>query len=395
MDPGQDNGSSRGIADPPLFDPDQDLQVWRKRVAAWVDLISTAAEKGSDKLYKTIFATLARQLYDRGLRQAQKSIVEEAQERGDIDYKQEDQVKGVEQIVNLIAVDPPISVVTRLIDSFNKVTSCRRRQSENLNHFVSRFRGLAAEHLMRAGTTQSSQIGEVLAITLLNNADLPEGTLTNSKLQLISLARSHCRGKDQPVVLPSQDADTLIQTGKRVKNLLEDAKIYRSYSRSRVIETFAKLRSGIRKAQEESEAALKRLDLQNNNKDNRSITKGITMSGPRCILRLDDAVSVVQSLAQTTKRADTHQPITKTQMQTAVSKEVRSFLAINSAIRNPQPYIPKGKRNTSDRLAESHPSRPIKMRKTSEQKPRSTLSDLCGNQCLDCGSSNHKRGDKQ
>ena len=78
MGPGQDRGNSRGIADPPLFDLDQDLKLWRKRVAAWDDLISTATEKVTAKLHKTIFATLDRQLYDRGLRQAQKSIFEES-----------------------------------------------------------------------------------------------------------------------------------------------------------------------------------------------------------------------------------------------------------------------------------------------------------------------------
>ena len=77
---------------PPVFEPDQDLLVWRKKVASWVDLIATAASKGSDNFYKTVFCTLGRHLYDRGLRQAQQSLVDEAQEQGKIDYKQEDQV---------------------------------------------------------------------------------------------------------------------------------------------------------------------------------------------------------------------------------------------------------------------------------------------------------------
>ena len=190
MGPGLEQGKGRGPTDPPRFSANKDLHVWRKQVANWVDLVATAAEKGSDKLYKTVFATLGRQLYDRGLPQAQMSIVDEAQQRGLIDYKQEDQVKAVKEIVDLIAVDPPIAVVTRLIDSFNQVTNCRKRRGEDLNSFVSRFQGLAAEHLMHAGATSSSQIGEVLAITLLNNAALDESTLTNAKLRLISLAES-------------------------------------------------------------------------------------------------------------------------------------------------------------------------------------------------------------
>lgn len=96
-------------------------------------------------------------------------------------------MKGVEQIGNLTAIDPPISIITRLIDSLNKFTTCSPGKSENKNHFVSWLRGLAPEHLMRAGTTQSSQFYEDLAITLLKNADIPAENLTNAKLQLISL----------------------------------------------------------------------------------------------------------------------------------------------------------------------------------------------------------------
>ena len=74
----------------------------------------------------------------------------------------------------LLAVDPPIAVVTRLISSINEMTSCKRKKNEELASFVSRFQVLAADHLMHAGPNNSSLIGKVLAITLLNNADLAE-----------------------------------------------------------------------------------------------------------------------------------------------------------------------------------------------------------------------------
>lgn len=51
----------------PLFELDQDLVSWRKNVASWVELIATAAEKGEDKFYETIFHALGGQLYDWGL----------------------------------------------------------------------------------------------------------------------------------------------------------------------------------------------------------------------------------------------------------------------------------------------------------------------------------------
>ncbi len=72
--------------------------------------------------------------------QAQRSIVDHAQEIGKINYKQSNKVAAVQQIVDLIAVDPPIVVVSRLIESFNQV--CRRKEGESLSSFVSRFSGL-------------------------------------------------------------------------------------------------------------------------------------------------------------------------------------------------------------------------------------------------------------
>ena len=109
----------------------------------------------------------------------------------------EDPVEAALQMVKLVAVDPPISMVTRLISSYQQVTSCWRDRSENLSTFVLRFRRLAAEHLLHANASSSSQIGEVLAITLLNNANLGEGTLTNAKLQLISHAEARISEKEK------------------------------------------------------------------------------------------------------------------------------------------------------------------------------------------------------
>ena len=92
--------------------------------------------------------------------------------------------------MDTVAVDSPITMVTRLISSFQKVTTCRRSKNENLKVFVSRFRGLAETHLLHATASPSSQIGEVLAVTLLNNANLDEGTLINATSALITHAEA-------------------------------------------------------------------------------------------------------------------------------------------------------------------------------------------------------------
>ena len=142
MGPGLEQGKRRGPTDPPSFNTTKDVYVWRKQVANWVDLIATAAEKGSDKLYQTIFATLGRQLYDRCLPLAQMSIADDAQERGLIDYKQENQVQEVKEIVDLIAVDPLIAAVTRLIDSSIRYRIAARIVVKTLIHLSQGFKDL-------------------------------------------------------------------------------------------------------------------------------------------------------------------------------------------------------------------------------------------------------------
>lgn len=97
----------------------------------------------------------------------------------------------MKEIIDLIATGPPIFVVIRSINSFNKVINCRRKPSEDLKMFLARYRGLEAEHLMRVGASSSSQVSEVLAITLLKNANLSDAILTIAKMKLIRFAEEH------------------------------------------------------------------------------------------------------------------------------------------------------------------------------------------------------------
>ena len=101
----------------------------------------------------------------------------------------------MKDIVDLIAVDQPIMVVTRLIDIFNAVVNYKSGTNESINVYVSKFQGLASEHLMRAGTTNSDQIGEVLAITMLNNANLSSKNLNQAKMHLINLSQPRASGE--------------------------------------------------------------------------------------------------------------------------------------------------------------------------------------------------------
>ncbi len=99
---------------------------------------------------KSLRATLPCQLYNVGLNDSHQRQLDYAQCQGLINYKQDDQVKAVQRSIDLVAVEPPMVVVTRLIDSFNRVSSCTRKPSESLSSFVTRFTGLASDHLMQA-----------------------------------------------------------------------------------------------------------------------------------------------------------------------------------------------------------------------------------------------------
>lgn len=110
-----------------------------------VALINSAAERGTDRVYNTVYATSGRDLYERGLSSGQQSIVDEAQTAQTIDFKQEAQVAAVRDIVNLIAIGPSICTVCRLISSFQKVATCLCKRSEDLLVSVLRFRGLTAD----------------------------------------------------------------------------------------------------------------------------------------------------------------------------------------------------------------------------------------------------------
>lgn len=143
-----------------------------------MDLIKATHDAGEDKKIKTTYKILGQTLYQRGLPEEQQSIVDEAHSKGRIHFhRKDDPVQAVFEIVKVVVIDPPIAVFTRLISSFNKIESIKRRSNEDLSSFASRFRDAAAEHLQHTYATSSFQVGQVFAITLLNNANMDENML--------------------------------------------------------------------------------------------------------------------------------------------------------------------------------------------------------------------------
>lgn len=160
MGPGIKMTKNPGLFHPHIFSPYGDLEVWRKRFGQWADILKVTHEKGSDRHLQTMFRLLGRTLYDRDLPEAQKAIIDEEQDKGQIDYLQMDTpIEDALQIFKLVAVDPPITTVKSLISSYQKVTGCRREKNEKLSNFVSCFRGLPAKHLLHSHASSSSQIG--------------------------------------------------------------------------------------------------------------------------------------------------------------------------------------------------------------------------------------------
>lgn len=94
-------------------------------------LIKAAHDRGNYRAYHSMFKIIGQTLYTRGLPHEQQSIVDEAQSKVTINYVQSDEpVKAVLDIVKVVAVDQSIAKVTRLISSFNRVTSCCRSNTE-------------------------------------------------------------------------------------------------------------------------------------------------------------------------------------------------------------------------------------------------------------------------
>jgi hypothetical protein len=117
----------------PSFSAGQDLYSWRKAVAEWVDMVTTAASQSSDCHFKTVRVTLGRQLY-RALSASHRSVVDEAQARGAITYRQDDQVATVNELVHLQATDNPMAIASSQHSTKSSAASAgQRRTSAHLS----------------------------------------------------------------------------------------------------------------------------------------------------------------------------------------------------------------------------------------------------------------------
>lgn len=85
-----------------------------------MDLIRSAAERRTDQVYSTVYATLWLQPYENGFPSIHQLNVDEAQTAQTIDFKHHDQVAAGRDIVSLIAIFLPIDMVSRFISPFSQ-----------------------------------------------------------------------------------------------------------------------------------------------------------------------------------------------------------------------------------------------------------------------------------
>ncbi len=85
---------------------------------------------------------------------------------------------------------------------------------------------------MQAGSSPTSKVGEVLAITLLNNANLGDTTLSSAKIKLINAAQSRQLGVTRNYTLEDQDCDNLKSIRTQSRNVFRSS---RSHSMKEII----------------------------------------------------------------------------------------------------------------------------------------------------------------
>jgi hypothetical protein len=117
-------GQLHGL-DPLTFDPSTDTYNRVKAVRERSELIVQGAASGSNRAYTGQLTTFARQLY-RALPKPQQQVLDNAQAQGQVNYKQDDQVADVEQIIRLFGKEPLMSLVSRLIKTLNDSINCKR-----------------------------------------------------------------------------------------------------------------------------------------------------------------------------------------------------------------------------------------------------------------------------
>lgn len=104
-------------------------------------------------------------------------------------------------------------------------------RNEDLRVVVYRFRGLAATHLLRANISPSSQNGEVLSLTLLNNSNIDYNTFMNATSALLALAKALEKEQKESSLaeIPKACLTKLNEATYRLSALEQDREVLRDH----------------------------------------------------------------------------------------------------------------------------------------------------------------------
>ncbi len=259
---------------------------------------------------------------------------------------------------------------------------------------MSRFSGLASEHLLHADTSPNSKVGEVLAITLLGNASLGDTTHQGAKIQLINAAKA--RHSDDANSDGSQSKCTLIGTEcsdlREVNEKLSDAiealtealnVSGRGNTLAKAKETMDQVRDTLTSIETIQKSFV---DKITNPQERPTSSLGINVKAKRLPIYLDDAISVIRSLEQGPSAPEGS--ITATDVEAIVH---RTFLA---AKKKPEGSVSKITEHEFNRKLKTMFGQSRKeISKALQRTRRQDTGSSRGHYCKDCGSRDHLRGD--
>jgi hypothetical protein len=97
----------------------------------------------------------------------------------------------VEKIIELIGFETPLESTSSLLQAYRAVYKCSRGPKEPLDRFFIRFRGVASIYLELENVSASSQDSQLLAVVLLQNAELTPDT-QHSTAAVCSVGAAAC-----------------------------------------------------------------------------------------------------------------------------------------------------------------------------------------------------------
>jgi hypothetical protein len=164
----------------PLY-PGADRFRWRGQVSAWVSYIHRRADAG-DKLCKSHAATFSDLLYAAAHPSYQKVLELSKSASLDFPVPAEKQPDVVQDILRLIGFETPIEATSRLLEAYKAVHACIRYSKEALDKFTVIYRGVASNYMDLANLSCNRKDSQLLALVLLENAQLTPDTLCSEVL---------------------------------------------------------------------------------------------------------------------------------------------------------------------------------------------------------------------